>query len=441
MLTQDIILSILPTKVGKVFIAYSGGIDSHVLLQLVSTIEHLKSKVVSIYINHGLQEESKQWELHCEKTSIALGVEFHCVDVNVENNARVSLEEAARNARYSAFKTFLNKGDVILLAQHREDQMETVLLQLFRGAGVRGLSGMPLLIDFGNGQMARPFLDVSKKEIIEYAKFHCLNWVDDPSNQQNNFDRNFLRNQVIPLVKQRWPAIDKTVSRSAGHCANSDTLSQYVAKQWLDEICDKNDQTLMIASLLALDVSQQCLVVRQWFEFMGLRMPSAGKVDKILHEIVQARSGANPELNGKGYVIRRYRNKLYCLKSKKGGLKILDTYWPRGVKNIGFQAGYGLSLIDTLGGISKTRWNASEIRIKPRAGAEKIKPVGRHCHHSLKKLFQEKGIPPWERDNTPLIYIDDQLAAVSDLWVSADCCSGDGEIGYQIVLQRCDKIE
>ena len=441
MLTKDLILSCLPEKTNKVFVAYSGGVDSHVLLQLASTVTCLKSKIVAIHIDHGLQQGSNQWAMHCEKVASVLGVEFCCIKVTIEKQARESLEEMARNARYLAFKSFLNKRDVVLLAQHREDQMETVLLQLFRGAGVRGLSGMPLSIGFGNGLMLRPFLDVSKKDIMEYAESHHLQWVDDPSNQHNDFDRNFLRNQIIPQLKQRWSALDKTVSRSARHCANSDILSQQVANQLLSQVYDKVDQTLIIDQLLRVDVHQQSLIIRQWFDLMKLRMPSEGKIDKILNEIVLAKPSANPVLQGKIYTMRRYRNKLYCLSLKNNQFKIAYSYWPERIKALNVQFQFSLILVNSLGGLSTLLWHGAKVEIKSRTGAEKIRLLGREGHHSLKKLFQEKGIPPWERERIPLIYLDDQLAAVADLWASADFCCEKDEIGYQIVLKHSHHIE
>jgi tRNA(Ile)-lysidine synthase len=229
MLTQQTVISILPAETGKVFIAYSGGVDSHVLLHLVCSVEQLKLKTTAVYINHGLQQEAEQWALHCEAVSLDLGVKFQCINVNAQKTIGKSLEEIAREARYTAFKSLLDKQDILLLAQHREDQMETVLLQLFRGAGVKGLSGMPLSAVFGTGKMLRPFLDVSKNEIIYYAEENKLQWIEDPSNKSDIFDRNFLRNQIIPQLKDRWPALDKTIARSARHCAKSEYISQELA--------------------------------------------------------------------------------------------------------------------------------------------------------------------------------------------------------------------
>ena len=221
--------SVIHANAEKIFVAYSGGVDSHVLLHLLASMALYKSRITAVYVHHGLQLEAEQWAVHCESVALALGVSFKCLRVNAQKTTRQSQEEVARDARYQALKALLTESDVLLLAQHREDQMETVLLQLFRGAGIQGLSGMPLVIDFGLGQVIRPFLDVSKQAINAYAALHQIHWVEDPSNQSDNFDRNFLRNQIFPQLKQRWPALDKTVARSARHCANSQVVSQGLA--------------------------------------------------------------------------------------------------------------------------------------------------------------------------------------------------------------------
>ncbi|MEE9339204.1 MAG: tRNA lysidine(34) synthetase TilS [Methylococcaceae bacterium] len=432
MLTQQTVISILPAETGKVFIAYSGGVDSHVLLHLVCSVEQLKLKTTAVYINHGLQQEAEQWALHCEEVSLDLGVKFQCINVNAQKAIGKSLEEIAREARYTAFKSLLDKQDILLLAQHREDQMETVLLQLFRGAGVKGLSGMPLSAVFGAGKMLRPFLDVSKNEIICYAEENKLQWIEDPSNKSDIFDRNFLRNQIIPQLKNRWPALDKTIARSARHCAKSEYISQELATQLLNGVFNESDQTLDITKLLDLDTDQQRLVIRQWFQVMKLRMLSEKRLDIILNEIVLSKAAANPELQGQGYRIRRYRNKLYCLDQVASYQAIVNKIWPTGTRHIQLDHSFSLIRVDSFKGIPKALWNQSEVRIKFREGSEKIKLPGRKGHHSLKNLFQEKAIPPWERSQIPLVYLNDRLAAISDLWISADFYSVDKVECYQL---------
>ena len=432
MLTSNCITAILPPKTEKIFIAYSGGVDSHVLLHLSALTEELKSKITAIYINHGLQAETDEWAEHCQTVAEDLGVKFKCLNVNVQKTAGKSLEELAREARYQAFKTLLGGHDVVLLAQHREDQMETVLLQLFRGAGVQGLSGMPVAISFGQGFMCRPFLDIAKQEIDNYAAGSKLSWVEDPSNKSDDFDRNFLRNQIVPQLKQKWPALDKTIARSARHCANAHRLSESLAKELFTQIVDNADQTLNIVQLLELDANRQYLVIRQWFKDNQLRMPAEKIMQGIVNEVIKAKESGNPEIRGQGYCIKRYRNKLFCLKSSDIDKESCEQHWTENTKQLELNDGSKLIISESAEGIQEAVWKKAKVTVKFRQGTEKIRLPGRVGSHTLKKLYQEKSIPPWQRSNIPLIYLDGNLVAVADLWVSADYFSHTKEPCYQI---------
>lgn len=420
MLVPDSVISVLPPQTERIFIAYSGGIDSHVLLHLSNSITEIKSKITAVYVHHGLQIEADLWAKHCESVCLALGVKFQCLKVNAQKAVGQSPEEVARNLRYQGFKKILANNDVLLLAQHREDQMETVLLQLFRGAGVQGLSGMPLSVAFGDGVMCRPLLDVSKQTINDYAKENELCWIEDPSNESDDFDRNFLRNQIIPQLKKRWPALDKTVSRSARHCASTNAITQNLAQQLLNNLCDKKDQTLCITQLLELDVNKQHLVVRQWFSQQQLRMPSEIMLHRILNEVAVAKTCRNPIVQGRGYCIRRYRKKLYCLKEDHNNFEMHEKSWSSDLNQLKLDGEQQISVVDASEGILKTLWKNSEVSVRFRQGSEKIRLPGRNGSHTLKNLFQEKKIPPWERNSIPLIYLNGSLAAVADLWISAD---------------------
>ncbi|MGZ5051664.1 MAG: tRNA lysidine(34) synthetase TilS [Methylobacter sp.] len=417
-LTQDCILKFrLEETQHKLYVAYSGGVDSHVLLHLCAAVPQLKNRLIAVYIHHGLQPEAESWAGHCELAARELGVEFVMQRVNAHPVQGESPEEAARNARYAAFKSLIQPDDVVLLAQHREDQLETVLLQLFRGSGLRGLSGMPERIAFGVGVMVRPFLDVPKQAILDYALFHRLSWVEDPSNQSSDYDRNFLRNEVMPLLKQRWPAIDKTVARAAKHCADAQVLVDEVADELFASVFDAADNTLRISRLTEHHQHQQHLIIRHWFRHMGFKMPSQAFVERILGQVVAAAEQRDPSLLGLSYSIRRYRDKLYCLNDRSDMPR--DCTWPAGQDSV--QIGQGRILFWRMSstGISREQWQNAKVEIKFRQGGEKICLPGRQGHHSLKNLFQEAGVPPWERDATPLIYLDGKLAAVGDRWISA----------------------
>ncbi|MCK5899025.1 MAG: tRNA lysidine(34) synthetase TilS, partial [Methylococcales bacterium] len=194
---------ILMHSASHVYIAYSGGLDSHALLHYCALIPSINSKLTAVYVNHGLQEDANNWEIHCKDQTAQLNVGFQALQVKI-NKHRKSPEEAAREARYQALRPLLKTDEVLLVAQHREDQLETVLLQLFRGAGVQGLSAMTEISSFGNGMLLRPLLDCSQQTLKDYALKKSLCWIEDPSNQCDDFRRNFLRNQIIPQLKTQW---------------------------------------------------------------------------------------------------------------------------------------------------------------------------------------------------------------------------------------------
>ncbi len=408
-----------------IYIAYSGGIDSHVLLHLCASIDHLKSKITAVYVNHGLQAEAENWCLHCQQTCENLGVKFLSLKANAQALPGESPEEAARNARYEALKPLLAEGDLLLLAQHGDDQLETVLLQLFRGSGLKGLSGMPESIAFGQGKLVRPLLDVSKNAIIDYAEANQLQWIEDPSNQHTHFDRNFLRNDIIPLLKQRWPSLEKTVSRSAQHCANAQDLLATVADDLLTIVINPGNNTLSLSRLQVYPLLQQQLVIRQWFHYLGLKMPSQDVVQRVFEEVVAAREDADPSLSTQGYWIRRYRDVLYCLKPTQDSLG--DNFiWPSDNRSLQVANDVAYEIVESSSGIPTELWRNAKITVKFRSGGEVLELPGRKGHHDLKKLYQEVGIPPWERAGIPLIYLDDKLAAVGEYWISAEFyCEGE----------------
>ncbi|WP_442498821.1 tRNA lysidine(34) synthetase TilS [Methylobacter sp. sgz302048] len=421
MLSSSVIESALDqVKPGAhLYVAYSGGVDSHVLLHLCASMPGLAGRITAVYVHHGLQAEADAWAEHCRNAAGALGVSFKALYVNAVAAPGESPEEAARNARYSALKALMDADDVLLVAQHRDDQLETVLLQLFRGSGLRGLSGMPEHMVFGRGLMLRPLLNVSRQAIRHYAEAHKLSWVEDPSNLHIDYDRNFLRNIIVPLIKQRWPACDKTVARSARHCAEAQALISVIAGDLFHAVFNEADKTLSISSLQLLNKPRQQLVIRHWFQTLGLKMPAQDFVERILSQIVAARVGSDPVLSGRGYDVRRYRDKLYCLKqSPKQALQ--DVSWSAGQASLRVTDDQVWLCLPSSTGILRERWLNANVVVRFRRGGEKISLPGRKGRHVLKNLFQEAGIPPWEREVMPLIYLDDKLAAVGDKWISAE---------------------
>lgn len=420
-LTEKIIESALAPvkKSAQFYIGFSGGLDSHVLLQLCTKISFCQNKITAVYVDHGLQAESGEWAAHCQAVAEQLAVNFLAIKVNATAKKRQSPEEAARDARYLAFKNLIGETDVLLLAQHQEDQLETVLLQLFRGAGLPGLSGMPQLIPFAGGQLVRPLLAVDKQSLLDYANQQQLVWVDDPSNKINTFDRNFLRNEIIPALKQRWSALEKTVSRSAEHCANAQNFVDAEARTKFSECYDLSDQAIVISQLERYDDFLQKLILRYWFKHQGLRMPSQGFIDRILKQVVAASLDADPVLLGQGREIRRFRDKLYCLKQRE----VVDLHkqfcWCDISQVLSLSGAGDLELVPSDSGVLLSDLDCAKVTVKFRQGGEKISLPGREGRHQLKKLFQEAGIPPWQRQFIPLVYIGDELLAVGENWISS----------------------
>ena len=434
MLTFNCIAELIPVTIGTVFIGYSGGVDSHVLLHLLANQPHLQHKIVAVYVHHGLQAEADDWALHCEQQCQRLAVSFKSLLVNAQANIGESPEEVARNARYAAFQQLLNQGDTLLIAQHREDQLETVLLQMFRGAGVNGLAAMPVCSSFGQGMLVRPFLNIPKSSLLSYANYHQLAWVEDPSNAIDDFDRNFLRNRVIPLLKQRWPSIDKTVARSAQHCADSANLIDNWANGVIYQIVDPVTHCLLIQEWRLFEQGQRRYLLRYWLQMFGLKAPSQAVLHAIIEQVINARIDAEPQLIIQNHQIKKYRDQLYCLATHSliDGFQIGE--WKKGGLYYNLGNGFQLALIEAQAGIPKLFWQHHIVTIDKRRGGEKLQLSNRQGSHCLKKLYQESVIPPWER-NKPLLFIDGVLAAVPGLWIDRRFFAYDVAC-YQVVLQK-----
>ncbi|NOQ15921.1 MAG: tRNA lysidine(34) synthetase TilS [Methyloprofundus sp.] len=404
----------------KFIIGYSGGVDSHVLLHLLANLSEFKGKVTALYIHHGLQADADEWAIHCQHVAHNLNVDFKVLHVNAQPATGQSPEEAARNARYQAFKNILTENDILLFAQHQNDQLETVLLQLFRGAGLKGLSGMPAAIDFAAGTLIRPLLDVTQQEVLQYARQHKLQWIEDPSNQDMQFDRNYLRQKIIPLLEQRWPAIDVTVSRVAEHCAQAQAVLSASAQEKMRLLYDSQGQCLSISGLLAEDDLSQQWIIREWMHHLGVRMPSQKVMFAILQDVLLARQEAKPVIRHDGYHIQRYRDKLYLVPDDKKPDLSQVIVWAERKESLALADNGQLQLKEAEQGIARHVWEQGNVLVQYRQGGEKIALANRVGRHSLKKLYQEAGIAPWQRDVIPLIYINGELVAIADYWVSAD---------------------
>lgn len=425
----------LTPPVRRVWVAYSGGVDSHVLLYALWRIsQHLNNiAILAVHIDHQLSPLSSQWSEHCLQVCRQLDIACDSTVVDAKAKNGQSPEAAARAVRYQAFTGLLESGDCLLTAHHQDDQAETLLLQLLRGGGPRGLAAMPKVAALGEGNLIRPLLDLSREKILQYAREQQLRWIDDISNTDPAFDRNFLRLQVIPLLKQRWPAMAKTVSRSAQLCADTIAIIDAVASDDLLHVLEGSAERLSLSRLQSLDRERQHNVVRAWLDRLGLPCPSQKTLHHIWSQVIDADPHATPCLQWPGAEIRRYREHLFAMSSMPTFDHRQRIPWSV-EKSIVIQGVGRISASPVRGrGLAKAR--LGNVSIGFRQGGERCKLPKRGGEHSLKNLFQELGIAPWMRERIPLIYADDTLAAVGDLLICEGFFASEDEEGIQIV---CD---
>lgn len=418
------------------WVAFSGGIDSTVLLHVLASVrDTLSCDIGAVHVNHGLQAAADAWADQCATICEQLAVPYVSIVVDGKAAAGESPEAAARHARYTALADWLPQGDTLLTAQHQDDQAETLLLQLLRGSGVAGMAAMPRQKAFGKGLLLRPLLEVSRAELVSYANDCKLEWIEDSSNADIAIDRNFLRHEIIPDLQTRWPALAEALSRSAQHCSEAAAILDEAAQSDLEQASQDSHQ-LNLMAVLRLSLARQHNVLRYWLKTVCGTPPSTAVLARIMKDFLNCREDAEPVLVFAGYELRRYRQTLYLLSGE--ALPACNDSLPwRTNTPLELPGGGRLSASPTEGtGLSAASVAQTVVQVSFRQGGERCQPAGRHHHHALKKLFQEHGIPPWERQQIPLIYLDRQLAAVADLWVCEPFCAGVNEPGLKIIWSR-----
>ncbi|HVV69374.1 MAG TPA: tRNA lysidine(34) synthetase TilS [Gammaproteobacteria bacterium] len=396
----------------QVLVAYSGGLDSHVLLHSIASLRrlHPQLEMRAIHINHGLSPKAQDWAEHCRQVCQALNITFLVKSVDVRQHlANWSLEEAARNLRYEALASEMRVGEYLLLAHTEDDQAETLLLQLLRGSGVRGLAAMPLAKPFATGSLIRPLLHISRKALQHYAIQHQLTWVEDESNLLLTLDRNYLRHQVLPPLATRWPQVKKVLSRVAKHCAEAVELVEELAAVDLSQAGGELPHTLSVAALVKLSPARQKNVLRFWLKSLQLPVPNASRLAQLQQDFLYSKEHRTPKMTWSGVEIRRFNDSLYAMPALPAhDAKIVfswDMTQPLVIPGLGIlTAKPGEEGVEILAG--------AEVTVRFRQGGERFHPLGRSGSHPLKKLFQEWRIPPWQRDRLPLIYFDEDLAVV-----------------------------
>lgn len=417
----------------ELWVALSGGLDSSLLLHVVAAAH---PRVRALHINHQLQSNHDQTERACKDLCKRLGVELEVRRVSVDTGVG-SLEESARTARYEVFKEVLGEGGLLLMAHHADDQAETILFRLLRGTGVNGLAGMPASRLLGRGHLYRPWLGVSRDRLQQVATEQGVSWTEDPSNQSEVHDRNYLRHSVMPGLKQRWPGLLKRVAHTARACAESEILNQRLAElQW--QSCGDDAGRLRLAPFSALGQIERRNLVRWWIHGRGLPVPALSGWDSMLDQLIHAAPDRSPEIPGDGFYIRRYRDHLYLVHEVQIP-EAPKSLLPGQIMKWGW---WTLRLVPASQSIT-TEASSPEIRVSTRQGGERIRFGASLPSRSLKTWLQEQGVPPWERAALPLVFeiseAGEAWIAIGDLWCSERYSGGAHAAGWRLIVERdCD---
>jgi tRNA(Ile)-lysidine synthase len=415
-------------------VAYSGGRDSHVLLHALASLRpRLSRPIRAIHIDHGLQPDSPSWARHCERVCRQLQIPLGVHEARVAAAAGASIEAAAREARYRIYEAQLSAGEALLLAHHQDDQAETLLLRLLRGAGVQGLTAMAPMRPLGAGLLLRPLIDESCEALAAYARAHALAWVEDPSNEDERFDRNFLRQRLLPELAGRWPGYAATLARTAGHAQEAQALLDELAAQ--DLAAAGSGGALRVSALAALSHSRRRNLIRYWIRQYGLQPPPAARLNAGLTALIDAGDDRQPQLAWGGCRIRRYRDLLLLDADAAPNVPTTRLSWDLR-RPLSLPVGT-LTAEPSLGeGMSADLADSPSLSVGFRGGGERCRLAGRIHNQALKKLLQEAGVPPWEREVLPLVYVGEQLAAVGDRWVCEGFQARAGEPGLILRWQR-----
>ncbi|WJV59352.1 tRNA lysidine(34) synthetase TilS [Pectobacteriaceae bacterium C111] len=414
-------------------VAYSGGLDSSVLLNLMTRIRqqhHISLRAV--YVHHGLNPLADSWAEHCRQQCQRWQVPFDVLHVDVDARQK-GIEAAAREARYQALKNHLLPGEALLTAQHLDDQSETFLLALKRGSGPAGLASMAEHSSSNGHVLLRPLLTFSRTQLEAYAQTQQLSWIEDDSNGDDRFDRNFLRLHVLPLLKQRWPHFLSAVARSAALCAEQEQLLDELLAESLQAISDA-DGALYIDALMPLSPARRFALLRRWIAKQGAKMPSRDQLQRVWQEVAMSKQDAEPQLQLGNVQVRRFRQQLYLL-PRMDSLKSCILPWQLASSSLVLPDGLGCLMLASHGTHVRSPREGEQVTVRFMAQG-KIHIVGRQHGRQIKKLWQEMGVPPWQRERTPLLFYNEQIIAAVGVFITMEGQVQHGEDGWHIDWQR-----
>ncbi len=421
-------LAAVPT--GAIAVAYSGGVDSHALLHALAHNPNARARGLrALHVDHGLHADSASWAEHAAAIAAALDVPFIGLRVEVDRSSGTGIEDAARAARLRAFRGALRPGEILALAQHRDDQAETVLLKLLRGAGPQGLGGMRTLREWGHqNYLWRPLLDLPRAILLDYAQAHGLRFSEDPSNADTYLRRNFLRSEILPRLQTRWPDVQAALAHSANWARAAADFIGAEASNALLTLRDSHCATINADGWLQLSDALRDPVLREWLRALGLDEPAHFHVAELERQLRDAAKDRSLCVRFAQTELRRYRERLYATRV----LSSVPADWQVAWQGESLQLPGG----GTLAGLPENARCDAALTVRFRRGGERLKPAGAAHTRELRLLLQEAGIPPWLRDRLPLIYAGTELIAVADVVVSDSGAALFKQLGLRIAWTR-----
>jgi len=414
------------------FLGLSGGIDSVVLLHLL--VHHFSArKIIAIHVNHCIAAQADEWQQFCAKLCHQWQVELVAKKVVVDPHG-VGLEMAAREARHQVYQEQLVDGGLLLLAHHANDQQETQLQRLLRGSGPTGLGAMSESRRFGRGWLLRPILTFTRSQLEEYALQHALLWVSDPSNADPEFDRNFLRLNVLPLINQRWPGAVATMNRSAELCRENEQLLQSLAQIDVESLALQKERmgvSILLAPMRSWTLARQFNLLRWLCHHQGLMPPTRAQLEEIGTQILTdcRRQDSQAVVRWGCHAVCVQGERAYLLASQPQPLAG-SLVWD-GVEPLLLPGGGRLQIV--AGG--NLKWNRQPLTVRPRVAGERSHPHGRRHSQKVKRLLQEYGLEAWLRHSFPMLCQGDQLLAAGDLWVEKPAYTANLDEGFRVVWQ------
>ena len=413
-----------------IWVAYSGGLDSTVLLHLTKCYLDKSNNHISlnaIHINHQLSKNAADWEKHTKSICDTLNVPLIIKRINKKPKPKDSIEAWARKQRYKIFLEICdNKNTAILLGHQKNDQAETFILNAIRGSGLQGLSGIPVTRKLGNLDIIRPFLNIEREQLLSYAQNKNLKWIEDESNQFDIFDRNFLRNKIIPELQQRWPRVNYTLARTASFCSES----QYLLQEYLDndlqalQVNQFNIYKLDGLKLEKLNPTKRKLIVKRWLEKTYQINLASQELELLNKHICSSDSGWEYQLKAL-FIIRKYHNQLSIDKvnTNENLEKHFFYHWKKQTKQLRIkELNINLTKEKLLAfGINEILLDSGKLTLRSRQGKDTCKPIGRKKSNKLKIIFQEMSIPPWDRQSIIIICLKDKPEKIVAVWPYFQC--------------------